>query len=37
MWDERYAVETVSPARLPKVQSRLRTLHVQPDQLAEAS
>lgn len=37
MWDERYAVETVSPARLPKVQSRLRTLHVPPDQLAEAS
>lgn len=37
MWDERYAVETVSPMRLPKVQSRLRTLHVPPDQLAEAS
>lgn len=37
MWDERYSVETVSPARLPKVQSRLRTLHVPPDQLAEAS
>jgi putative transposase len=37
MWDERYAVETVSPARLPKVQSRLRTLHVPLDQLAEAS
>jgi REP element-mobilizing transposase RayT len=37
MWDERYSVETVSPARLPKVQSRLRTLHVPADQLAEAS
>jgi putative transposase len=37
MWDERYSVETVSPARLPKVQSRLRTLHVPPDRLAEAS
>ena len=37
MWDERYAVETVSPARLQKVQSRLRTLHTPPDQLAEAS
>ena len=37
MWDERYAVETVSPARVPKVQSRLRTLHAPPDQLAEAS
>jgi REP element-mobilizing transposase RayT len=37
MWDERYAVETVSPARLPKVRSRLRTLHAPPDRLAEAS
>ena len=37
MWDERYSVETVSPARLPKVQSRLRTLHVPTDMLAEAS
>ena len=37
MWDERYSVETVSPARLPKVQSRLRALHVPPDRLAEAS
>jgi putative transposase len=37
MWDERYAVETVSPARLPKVQARLRTLHASPDRLAQAS
>lgn len=37
VWDERYAVETVSPARLPKVQSRLRRLHVPADRLAEAS
>ena len=37
MWDERYTVETVSPARSPKVQARLRTLHTPSDQLAEAS
>ena len=37
MWDERYAVETVSPARLAKVQARLRALHTQHDELAEAS
>lgn len=37
MWDERYSVETVSPARVPKVQSRLRTQHALSDQLAEAS
>jgi len=37
MWDERYAVETVSPARLGKVQARLRALHTQHDELAEAS
>ena len=37
LWDERYAVETVSPARLPKVQSRLRRLHGPSDRLAEAS
>lgn len=36
VWDERYAVETVSPARLQKVQLRLRTIHGQHDQLAEA-
>lgn len=37
MWDERYAVETVSPARLDKVQGRLRTLHAPHDGLAQAS
>ena len=37
MWDERYSVETVSPMRLPKVQSRLRTLHVPPAQWRQAS
>jgi REP element-mobilizing transposase RayT len=37
VWDERYAVDTVSPARLRKVQARLRAIHVSEDQLAEAS
>lgn len=37
VWDERYAVETVSPARLAKVQTRLRALHAPPDLMAEAS
>ena len=37
MWDERYAVETVSPARLAKVQTRLRALHGSNDLMAEAS
>lgn len=37
VWDERYAVETVSPARLGKVQARLRALHAPPDELAQAS
>ena len=37
MWDERYAVETVSPARLAKVQARLRALHTPHDLMAEAS
>ena len=37
MWDERYAVETVSPARLAKVQTRLRALHAPHDLMAEAS
>jgi len=37
MWDERYAVETVSPARLAKVQARLRALHAPHDLMAEAS
>ena len=37
VWDERYAVETVSPARLDKVRARLRALHVGQDRLARAS
>ena len=37
MWDERYVVETVSPARLAKVQARLRALHAPHDLMAEAS
>lgn len=37
MWDERYAVETVSPARLARVQGRLRALHPSHDEMAEAS
>ena len=37
VWDERYAVETVSPARLARVQARLRSLHGPPDRMAEAS
>ena len=37
MWDERYAVETVSPARLAKVQARLRALHAPHHLMAEAS
>lgn len=36
LWDERYAVETVSPARLERVQQRLRHLHGLPQSLAEA-
>jgi hypothetical protein len=27
LWDERYAVETISAGRTERVQSRLRTLH----------
>lgn len=37
MWDERYAVETVSPARLERVQARLRALHGPDDQMLQAS
>ena len=36
LWDERYAVETVSPARIERVQQRLRHLHGLPESLAEA-
>ena len=27
LWDERYSVETVSPAKVAKVRERLRALH----------
>jgi len=38
VWDERYAVETVSPARLESVRTRLRALHTGlAEDLAEAS
>ena len=37
LWDERYAVETVSPARLRRVQDTLRLRHRTLDPLAEAS
>jgi len=36
LWDERYAVETVSPIRLEHVQRKLRHLHGPPESLAEA-
>ena len=38
VWDERYSVETVSPARLEAVRTRLRALHSGPaEELAAAS
>ncbi len=37
VWDERYSVETVSPARLDRVRERLRLLHANDDDLAQAS
>uniref|UniRef100_A0A832MNG2 IS200/IS605 family transposase n=1 Tax=Eiseniibacteriota bacterium TaxID=2212470 RepID=A0A832MNG2_UNCEI len=37
VWDERYAVETVSPLRLERVRQRLRALHAADDDLAQAS
>lgn len=38
VWDERYAVETVSPVRLDSVRNRLRSLHAAPpEEFAEAS
>jgi putative transposase len=37
VWDERYAVETVSPARIDAVRSRLRALHGPDEDLARAS
>ena len=36
-WDERYAVETVSAARLDRVRARLRALHGPQEELAAAS
>ena len=37
LWDERYAVETVSPARLQRTQERLRDVHHGREGLARAS
>lgn len=37
VWDERYTVETVSPARIDRVRDRLRNFHGGGDQLARAS
>jgi putative transposase len=38
VWDERYAVETVSPARIGAVRDRLHSLHAtHGEELAEAS
>lgn len=37
VWDERYAVETVSAVRLDRVQNRLRVLHGHGEGLARAS
>ena len=37
LWEDRYAVETVSPTRLEHVQERLRALHPPADDLAAAS
>jgi putative transposase len=36
LWDERYAVETVSSVRLARVQQRIREFHGLPEPLAEA-
>ena len=36
VWDERYAVETVSASRLDKVRERLRAMHHGDDELAAA-
>jgi len=37
VWDERYAVETVSAMRLDKVRERLRLMHGPDEELAAAS
>ncbi len=36
MWDERYAVETVSGPRVDRLRTRLRALHGAPEELAAA-
>jgi putative transposase len=37
VWDERYAVETVSSMRIERIQERLRNLHGPSDDFARAS
>jgi putative transposase len=37
LWDERYAVETVSAIRIERVRDRMRSLHTTGEDLAEAS
>ena len=37
LWDERYSVETVSPARLQRVQEKLHHLHEGREPMARAS
>jgi putative transposase len=37
VWDERYAVETVSSARIEPLAARLRAQHAAPEHLAQAS
>jgi len=37
VWDERYAVETVSAARVDRITARLRMQHASPEHLAQAS
>ena len=37
LWDERYAVETVSPARLQRIQERMHSVHDGRDGFAQAS
>jgi len=37
IWDERYAVETVSPVRLPRIEQKLRNIHLSQEPLARAS
>ncbi len=36
LWDERYAVETVSPVKVGKVRTRLLALHARSDRLGAA-